>query len=103
MKNMRSLVVGIALVLPVLVVSAAFAQRLGTLDGVSWATIEGRSSRLANQDARFYTEVYNENSYAVRIDLKTLSGTIMHQNIDFSTGETKHFSGSLKVSSVKRR
>jgi len=101
MKNKRVLVIGIALILFALVVGAVFAA--DQKDGVIWVVVNGRSNRLGSrQTSTHYTEFYNDNDYAVRANLQfniiTQSG-----DYDFAAKETKHFNGSGRVSSVKRR
>jgi len=105
MKNKKVLVLGVALVLLALAVGVVFAQsRFGSLDGVIWASIEGKSSRLRDQTTAIYTQVYNENNYAVIIDLsRVYNGDLLHRDIRFAAGETKDFGGQLYVSSVKKR
>ena len=101
MKNKRGLVLGIALVLLALVAGMVFAAN--EKDGVFWVVIRGESKRLGSrQTSTHYTEFYNDNNYAVRANLQfdriTQSG-----DYDFDAKETKHFNGSGRVSSVKKR
>jgi hypothetical protein len=104
MKNKKVLILGVALVFLALVAGVVFAQgRLGTLDGVTWATIEGKSSRLPSQSTTHYTQVYNENDYAVRVDLSRLhNDDVLHSGVQFAAKETKDFGGGLYVSRVRR-
>ena len=99
MKNKRVLVLGVVLVLLALVATVVFA---GSKDGVYWAVIEGRSPRL-NQSTSMYTEVYNDNNYAVRVDLTMNStGDVLHRDLRVAAKETIHVAGSYYVSRVRQ-
>jgi len=104
MKNKKIFVLGVALVFFAIVTGVVFAQsRMGTLDGVTWATLEGRSSRLSNQSTTHYTQVYNENNYAVKVDLSRLhDGSVLHSNVQIAAKTTQDFAGQFYVSRVKR-
>jgi hypothetical protein len=102
MKNKRLMVIGVTLILLALVATVAFAA-LREKDGVYSGVIEGRSPRLQNQGTTMYTEVYNDNGYAVRVDLsRTYNDEVLHRDVQFTAGETKHFAGSFYVSRVRR-
>ena len=106
MKNKRVLVLGIVFVLLTLSVGIVFAQGWsprGSLDGVMWLCIKGRSPRLSNQGPAYYTEVANRNDYAVRVNLTTSDGYTIHRNVDIAAKTTEHFGGELAVTSVVRR
>jgi flagellar basal body-associated protein FliL len=101
MKNKRVLVLGVALVLLALAATVAFAW--GQKDGVVYAVIEGQSPRLIGQTTAMYTEVYNENDYAVRVDLsRTYNDDVLHRDVQLAAKQTKHFAGSYYVSRVRR-
>ena len=101
MRNKKVLALGVALVLLALVATVAFAY--DSKDGVIWVVIQGRSNRLGSrQTSTLYTEFYNENNYAVRANLQ-FSNILQSGDYDFDAKETKHFSGSGRVSSVRKK
>ena len=103
MKRKKIWVIGITLLLLALVASAAFAYN--TVDGVIWVVIDGRSNRLGNsQRSNRYTEIYNDNNYAVIVRIQRQTTRLGDNNdIEFAAKETKHFDGVVSVRGATKR
>ena len=83
MKNKRFVVLGVVLVLLAFAAGAVFAAN-GSMDGVIWTVIEGKSPRINYQNSGYYLEVYNGNSYRVK------ASDNMGNNYYLNAGETQH-------------
>ncbi len=93
----RILILGVALVLFALVVGVVFAAEL---NGVYWTTIKGKSPRLTGQTTDSYTEIYNSNSYSVKVDLDLWGST--RYDVAIPANGTIHMAGTYTVLRVKR-
>jgi len=99
MNKKRILVLVIALVLFTLVAGVVFAA--SEMKGVIWVKINGRSSELRDQTASNYTEIYNDNNYAVKVRISRAHTKNGDDNEPvFAAKQTRHYNGSVTVISV---
>jgi hypothetical protein len=100
MRNKRSLVIGVALILLTLVAGTVFAAT--NLGGVWWGVIEGKSPRFgSDQSTDFYLDIYNENNY--RVTVYYTRGRGGSDSMSLEAGEERHsavFDKSARVTRV---
>jgi len=93
MKNKRLLVLGIALVLIAMVAGSAFAA-FGFKDGVRYENVE--------LGGKLYIQLYNDNSYPVRVYLEYAMGRgAGHTWVDLKPKELYNASASRATAYIK--